>query len=136
MRSLELLVLDYYLIIDIRLWRRLFDLFTFSNFDWILAYIICYFVYFKVIECIKSLLFENQIRIDTRLSAEYNEKKMRGTNDSREDSLPSRSSTHDKEFCTYLLCVETVMGLDSFRQRLSRNFSFFEIELFFYYYTY
>lgn len=87
-------------------------------------------------ECIKSLLFENQIRLDTRLSVEYNEKKMRGTNDSREVFLPSRSSTHDKEFYTYLLCVETVMGLDFFRQRLSRNFSFLEIEPFFSYYTY
>lgn len=47
---------------------------------------------------------------------------MRGPNDSRGSSFPSWSSTHDKEFYTYLSCVEIVMSLDSPRQRLSRNF--------------
>lgn len=54
-----------------------------------------------------SIRFENQIRLHTRRNGEYNEKRRetKGTNDSRGDSFPSGSSTHDKEFYTYLLVV-------------------------------
>lgn len=43
------------------------------------------------------------------------ERKIKGTNASNGDSLPAWSATHNKEFYTYLSCLEIVMSLGVIR---------------------